>query len=87
MRAGPHEIGTGRRWSAVLLLVSLLVAPVAALAGFNLGVEAGQAAVVLAAYPLLRLLSRRPIVGRWTSSLASGAILTAGAFWVVTRLG
>ncbi len=77
----------GFGFASVLLDLGLGENAVAALAGFNLGVEAGQAAVVLAAYPLLRIVSRRPVVERWTLRLGSGAVLAVGTFWVVTRLG
>ena len=77
----------GFGFASVLLELGLGDDAALALAGFNLGVEAGQAAVVLATYPLVRLLARRPAVNRWTLRLGSGAILAAGAFWVVTRLG
>jgi hypothetical protein len=56
-----------------------------ALLGFNLGVEAGQAAVVLAVSPLLLWLSRAswgPVAVR----VASGLIALAGAIWFVQRI-
>ena len=57
------------------------------LAGFNLGVEIGQAAIVLLVAPPLALLARRSsaLHGRVARSLAVG-IATAGGFWFVQRV-
>ncbi|MGH7790146.1 MAG: HupE/UreJ family protein [Candidatus Binatia bacterium] len=58
-----------------------------ALFGFNLGVELGQVAAVLALWPLLRLLARVD-GGRWHRAVidyGSAAILAVGVFWFVTR--
>jgi hypothetical protein len=60
---------------------------VPALFGFNLGVEAGQLAVVAASWPLLRLLQRAR-QGRWHrgfAELGSAAICGLGLFWFVSR--
>jgi hydrogenase/urease accessory protein HupE len=54
------------------------------LLAFNLGVEAGQLAVVLASYPLVRAVQRSPHRRRWIV-LASGAILVLALFWLVER--
>lgn len=56
------------------------------LLGFNLGVELGQAAIVLALYPLVRLLERREALRVRTVRVVSGAILGAGLFWLVERI-
>ncbi len=77
----------GFGFASVLLELGLGDDAAGALAGFNLGVEAGQAVVVFAAYPLVRLLARHPVVNLWTLRVGSGAILAAGAFWMATRLG
>jgi hypothetical protein len=60
---------------------------VAALFGFNAGVEAGQLAVVAILWPILRLVTggangryRTPVL-----ELGSAAVLTAGVFWYVSR--
>jgi hypothetical protein len=54
----------------------------AALMGFNLGIEAAQVAVVLAAVPVLVLLGRgRALL--WAGSAAAGAV---GAWWLWLRL-
>jgi hypothetical protein len=59
----------------------------AALFGFNAGVEIGQLAVVLAFWPVLRLVARlggeralRPV-----AEIGSAAICGLGLFWFVTR--
>jgi hypothetical protein len=57
------------------------------LLGFNLGVELGQALIVAALLPVMRLIQRRPKVHRWTVRVLSTVILCAGAGWLVQRLG
>lgn len=57
---------------------------VQALCGFNLGVEAGQLAIVLLAWPLVAWMGRRP-AGRLAIEIASAAMLMLGTFWFVTR--
>ena len=60
---------------------------VAALFGFNAGVEVGQLAVVAAIWPLLRALARASD-GRWHDRVAaagSAAICGLGLFWFLTR--
>lgn len=56
-----------------------------ALFGFNLGVEAGQAAVVLAALPPLRWAARQPWEPRAVRGASALLALTGGA-WLVGRL-
>ena len=56
-----------------------------ALFGFNLGVELGQAAVVLALFPLILWSRGRPAVGAALARGASLLILLAGGYWVVAR--
>lgn len=53
-----------------------------ALAGFNVGVEIGQLAIVLVAVPLLARLPRRDLIVKWGSIL----IMLLGAYWTVQRL-
>jgi hypothetical protein len=58
----------------------------AALLGFNLGVEAGQLALVALAWPLLYLAlrggrERRAVVAQ----LGSTPVLSAGLYWFLTR--
>jgi hypothetical protein len=58
-----------------------------ALAGFNLGVEAGQLAIVALAIPLLtKLLKSNPEAHRKLVVAASVAIMAAGAYWLVQRV-
>lgn len=54
---------------------------------FNVGVEIGQACIVLAVAPLLALLTRRSaiVAGRVITASAFGVIF-AGSFWFVQRL-
>jgi len=57
-----------------------------ALFGFNLGVELGQIAIVLLAWPLLRLVLRRSEEARaFTMQLGSAPVLAAGLFWFLSR--
>jgi hydrogenase/urease accessory protein HupE len=55
---------------------------------FNLGVEAGQACIVLAVAPLLALLSARgkPALARGILTAGSLGVIAAGAFWFVQRV-
>ncbi len=52
------------------------------LLGFNVGVELGQLAVVVVAWPALAWLRPRGVVA-WGSALGAAA----GTFWMVSRLG
>ncbi len=60
---------------------------IAALLGFNLGVEAGQLGVVALIWPMLRAVSRfgGERCERWGAELGSAAISGLGLFWFVTR--
>jgi hypothetical protein len=59
---------------------------VPALFGFNLGVELGQLAVVLVAWPALALLERRsPGAYRRVAETGSAAIFALGILWLVAR--
>jgi HupE/UreJ protein len=54
---------------------------------FNVGVEAGQAAIVLAAMPLLALLrSRSPRAAPYALTTASLGVVFAGGWWFVERV-
>lgn len=55
-----------------------------ALGGFNVGVELGQLAVVLLAWPLLRRLLRHPAGPRLHDGLAAG-LAGLGTYWFVAR--
>jgi len=57
-----------------------------ALLGFNLGVELGQLAIVLIAWPLLRLAFRaRPGSQALLIQLGSAPVLAAGLYWFLSR--
>lgn len=56
------------------------------LAGFNLGVEAGQIFLVVFVAPLLMLLRRRPWYGEVAIPASSAIIGFFGAYWVVERI-
>jgi hypothetical protein len=55
------------------------------LLGFNLGVELGQAGVVLALLPLVRWVQRRPRLDLWQLRVVSVALALAGSYWLVER--
>jgi len=59
----------------------------AALFGFNVGVELGQLAVVALVFPLLRLLERSADrrASAWVVEGGSAAICALGVFWFVSR--
>ena len=58
-----------------------------ALVSFNVGVELGQMAIVLAVAPLLGLLrGRRPAIGRRAVVWGSATVIAAGSFWFVQRV-
>jgi hydrogenase/urease accessory protein HupE len=57
-----------------------------ALFSFNLGVELGQAAVVLVALPLLLVAARHPVFRDRAVPSLSLAIAAAGAWWLFERL-
>lgn len=59
---------------------------VRALLGFNLGVEAGQLAVVALVVPLLQLLRRRPRFVTIGERSVSGIVALAGIYWLVERV-
>ena len=56
------------------------------LACFNLGVEAGQIAVVVALWPILRALNGRPAWRLRFAQATSLAITVAGGYWLVERV-
>ena len=57
------------------------------LAGFNIGVELGQLAVVAVAVPLLFTLRRTPPLRLRALTALSLACAGVGSFWLVERLG
>ena len=58
----------------------------AALALFNLGVEAGQLAILAVLLPVVFVLAKQPAYARWGVRVASGAIVLAGLFWFAERV-
>jgi hypothetical protein len=57
------------------------------LAAFNIGVEAGQLAVIGAAFALVPSWSRNPLQYRkWIVVPGSAAIALAGLYWTIVRL-
>jgi hypothetical protein len=56
------------------------------LLGFNLGVEVGQAAAVLAVWPLLRWLRRRPRALAAVVRGCSVVLVALGLWWFVDRV-
>ena len=55
------------------------------LASFNLGVEAGQIAVVTALWPLVLILQARSSGRFCPARICSGLVAAAGAFWLIER--
>jgi hypothetical protein len=53
--------------------------------GFNLGVELGQACIVLALFPLVLWLGKQPSRGLWVVRIGSLFILALGGYWLVDR--
>ncbi len=76
----------GFGFAAVLRSYGLEDGVASALFGFNVGVELGQAAVVLLVWPLLRLLMKDPARGKGIVRVLSVALVALGSFWVVDRL-
>lgn len=58
----------------------------AALGGFNLGVEAGQIAVIAIAFVLTGWVKDSAVYRRWVTVPGSVAIGVTGVYWTVTRL-
>lgn len=54
--------------------------------GFNAGVELGQLLVIALAWPLLKLLERRPLARLWAGDTASACLCALGTFWFATRM-
>ncbi len=60
---------------------------VAALFAFNVGVECGQACIVLTVAPLLALLHRKnELVAQRFVTAGSLAVIAAGTFWFIQRV-
>ena len=76
----------GFGFASVLRGYGLGNAVVTGLLGFNLGVELGQACVVLVLFPLVQIAARRPATFARVSRAASVAIAATGGYWLVDRL-
>jgi HupE / UreJ protein len=58
-----------------------------ALFAFNVGVEIGQAAIVLATAPVLAVVrGKNPRAGRFVAMAGSGVVVLAGLYWLVERV-
>lgn len=75
----------GFGFASVLRSYGLGDAVVPGLLGFNLGVELGQAVVVAALLPLVRMAQRRPAFHLKVVRALSILILTSGGYWLVER--
>ena len=64
---------TGRGW-------------IAALAGFNVGVELGQLSVVAAVYPILYFLRRHGRAFHWLRTGTAAVVIVLALFWFVERV-
>jgi hydrogenase/urease accessory protein HupE len=71
-----RELGLGTRMMEI----------VTALGSFNTGVEIGQIAVVALFWPLLQLINARPQMRLRLAPICSLAIVTAGSYWLVSRI-
>jgi hypothetical protein len=59
----------------------------ASLLAFNVGVEIGQASIVLVVAPALALLrARRPRLAGPVVALGSGIVIAAGGYWFLRRI-
>jgi hypothetical protein len=75
----------GFGFASVLRGYGLGEAVVSGLLGFNLGVELGQAVVVAALLPLVRMAQRRPAFHLRAVRVLSVLLLTSGGYWLVER--
>lgn len=79
-----HGFGFANALSELGLSRGAVLAP---LAGFNLGVEAGQLGAVALAMPLLAILRTRALYGRWVVPGLSISIAVLAVGWLLQRLG
>jgi hypothetical protein len=75
----------GFGFASVLAGYGLGDAVATGLLGFNLGVELGQAVVVLALLPLVRWVQRRPGLAVWNVRVVSAGLALVGSYWLVER--
>ncbi len=82
----PFGLVHGFAFASGLLIVGLPRAELPrALVGFNLGVEAGQLAVMASVLPVLFLLAKRAVYDRVRNAL-SAAVVACGLVWFVQRV-
>jgi hypothetical protein len=79
-----HGFGFANALAELGLVHGGMAAP---LAGFNIGVELGQLAVVAAALPLLALFRRRPVYHRLLMPATSAAVASVAGWWLLLRAG
>jgi hypothetical protein len=83
----PFGLVHGFGFAGALAEVSLPRADVpGALLAFNLGVEAGQLAVLALVLPLMAIARKRGLLEQKGVRLASGLIVLAGLIWFVARV-
>jgi hypothetical protein len=78
-----HGFGFGGALAGVGLLPGNALS---SLLAFNLGVEAGQVAVMAVVLPLLAVARRRPWFAPWGVATASAAVTLAGVAWFIGRV-
>ena len=78
-----HGFGFATALQELGLMRGNIAAP---LAGFNIGVELGQLAVVAMALPILALLRQRPVYHRLLMPGASAAVASLAAWWLLQRV-
>jgi hypothetical protein len=76
----------GLGFASALRSHGLGASPWLALSGFNVGVEAGQACVLLALWPVVRMVERHPASKQPILRAASLLILGIGLWWMVRRI-
>lgn len=59
---------------------------IAALAGFNIGVELGQLAIMLLVVPIIAAALKRPFYTRYVMPTLSAAVALAGLAWFIERI-
>ncbi len=59
---------------------------IAALAGFNIGVELGQLAIMLLVVPIIAAALKRPFYTRYVMPTLSAAVALAGLAWFIERV-
>ncbi len=78
-----HGMGFASAFGKLTILQGSMLG---ALAGFNLGVEGGQLAVIAAALALTGWVRNDAIFRRWVAVPGSVLIGTVGVYWAMERL-